>query len=75
MPWDFTVTKGRRAGEKTTIPVPSQWEQHGFGTCNYGESPAPKADEHGLYSTRFTVPPEWKDRRVRLVFEGVMTDA
>ena len=75
VPWDFTVTKGRRAGEKTTIPVPSQWEQHGFGTYNYGKSPAPKADEQGLYSTRFTVPPEWKDRRVRLVFEGVMTDA
>ena len=62
MPWDFTVTRGRRAGEKTT-------------TYDFNKSPAPKADEHGLYSTRFTLPPEWKDQRMRLVFEGVMTVA
>ena len=75
VPWEFSVTKGRRAGEKTTIPVPSNWEQHGFGTYNYGESPMGKADEHGLYRTRFTVPADWKDLRVRVVFDGVMTDA
>lgn len=75
VPWEFSVTKGRRAGEQTTIPVPSNWEQHGFGTYNYGESPAGKADEHGLYKTRFTVPDSWKGRRIRVVFDGVMTDA
>ncbi|GAA5121444.1 hypothetical protein JIN84_00730 [Luteolibacter yonseiensis] len=75
VPWDFTVTKGRRAGEATTIPVPSNWEQHGFGSYNYGESPGGKADEHGIYKTRFTVPENWKGRRVRIVFDGVMTDA
>ncbi|NQX00476.1 beta-galactosidase, partial [bacterium] len=73
--WEFSVTQGRRAGEKTTIPVPSNWEQHGFGTYNYGESPAGKADEHGIYTTRFRVPDSWKGRRIRLVFDGVMTDA
>ncbi len=73
--WEFTVTKGRKAGERTTIPVPSQWDQQGFGSYNYGNSPGPKSDEHGLYRTRFSVPHEWKGRRVRLVFEGVMTDA
>jgi len=75
VPWEFSVTKGRRAGEWTTIPVPSNWEQQGFGTYNYGESPGAKADEHGLYRLRFSVPDEWKGRRVRLVFDGVMTDA
>ncbi len=75
VPWEFSVTKGRRAGEQTTIPVPSNWEQHGFGTYNYGESPVGKADEHGIYKTRFTVPDSWKDRRIRVVFDGVMTDA
>jgi hypothetical protein len=74
VPWEFSVTGGRRAGEWTTIAVPSNWEQHGFGTYNYGQEKN-KADEHGLYRMRFAVPPEWKGRRIRLVFDGVMTDA
>ena len=74
VPWEFSVTGGRRAGESTTIPVPSNWEQQGFGTYNYGQEPVTKAAEHGLYRTRFTVPGAWKGRRIRLVFEGVMTD-
>ncbi|ESQ87365.1 hypothetical protein ABAC460_20285 [Asticcacaulis sp. AC460] len=73
--WEFSVTGGRRAGEQTTIPVPSMWEQHGFGTYSYGQQGQPRADEHGLYKHRFTAPAEWKGKRVRLVFEGVMTDA
>ncbi|MEO7100676.1 MAG: glycoside hydrolase family 2 TIM barrel-domain containing protein [Luteolibacter sp.] len=75
VPWEFSVTKGRRAGEKTTIPVPSNWEQQGFGSYNYGDSPSAKADEHGLYRIKFSVPDEWAGRRIRVVFNGVMTDA
>ena len=74
VPWEFTVSAGRRAGEQTTIPVPSNWELQGFGTYNYGQEPT-KSDERGLYRLRFTIPPEWKGRRIRLVFDGVMTDA
>ena len=74
VPWEFTVTGGRRAGEATTIPVPSQWEQQGFGTYNYGQD-QDKAAEHGLYRTRFPVPAEWRGRRIQIVFDGVMTDA
>ncbi|MDR0352114.1 MAG: DUF4981 domain-containing protein, partial [Opitutaceae bacterium] len=74
IPWEFTVSDGRRAGEKTTIPVPSQWEQHGFGAYNYG-SELNKAGERGLYRTRFRVPAAWRDCRIRLVFGAVMTDA
>lgn len=74
VPWEFTVTGGRRAGEKTTIPVPSNWELHGFGEYHYGQQRV-KSDEHGLYRTGFAVPPEWKGRRIWLVFDGVMTDA
>jgi hypothetical protein len=76
VPWEFSVTGGRRAGEWTTIPVPSNWEQQGFGAYNYGEeTPGNRATEHGLYRLRFRVPDAWKDgRRVRLVFDGVMTD-
>jgi hypothetical protein len=75
VPWDFTVTGGRRAGEHTTIPVPSVWEQHGFGAYSYGYQSSPRADEHGLYHLKFTPPADWKGQRIRLVFEGVMTDA
>ncbi len=74
VPWEFSVTGGRRAGEQTTIPVPSNWELQGFGTFNYGQEQN-KASEHGLYRLRFAVPTEWKGRRIRLVFDGVMTDA
>ncbi|MBP7140478.1 MAG: hypothetical protein KBA71_01115 [Opitutaceae bacterium] len=73
VPWDFQVTGGRRAGEKATIPVPSHWEQHGFGTYNYGQDDN-RASEHGLYRTRFHIPSEWKGRRINLVFDGSMTD-
>ncbi len=72
--WEFSVTAGRRAGEQTTIPVPSNWEQHGFGNYDYGQGSVQKSAEHGLYRLRFAVPESWKGRRIRLVFEGAMTD-
>jgi hypothetical protein len=75
VPWNFTVTGGRRAGEAATIPVPSNWELQGFGTYNYGQEMEHKADEHGHYRVNFSVPGEWKGRTIRLVFDGVMTDA
>lgn len=71
--WDFQVTGGRRAGEKTTIPVPSNWEQQGFGSYNYGQDEN-RSSEHGLYRTRFQVPAAWRGRRINLVFDAVMTD-
>jgi hypothetical protein len=73
VPWEFTVTGGRRAGEKATIPVPSQWELQGFGSYNYGQD-AGKSEEHGLYRTTFHAPAEWRGRRLFLVFDGAMTD-
>jgi hypothetical protein len=72
--WEFFCTAGRNSGKWTTIPVPSQWELHGFGRYNYGHDEDP-SDEQGLYRHRFAVPAAWQDRRVDLVFEGVMTDA
>ena len=73
--WDFMVTGGMRAGEHATIPVPSNWELQGFGAYNYGQDPAPKANEHGLYRRRFSVPAAWAGKKLSIVFEGVMTDA
>ncbi|TCP36629.1 glycoside hydrolase family 2 TIM barrel-domain containing protein [Sphingomonas sp. BK235] len=75
VPWDFTIDTGRRAGERATIPVPSNWQQHGFGTYAFGQTDGPRSGGRATYRRRFAVPLAWKDRRVRLIFDGVMTDA
>ncbi|NOY78872.1 MAG: glycoside hydrolase family 2, partial [Calditrichaeota bacterium] len=71
--WQFKVTGGRQANEWTTIPVPSNWELQGFGAYNYGHD-HPKSREKGFYRTYFTVSAQWKQKRIFIVFEGVMTD-
>jgi hypothetical protein len=84
VPWEFFCTGGRHSGAWTKIPVPSCWELQGFGTYDYGvwhrndggnPHPPPLPDEQGRYRREFTAPAEWSGRVVRLVFEGVMTDA
>ncbi|AWB65840.1 glycoside hydrolase family 2 [Saccharobesus litoralis] len=73
--WDFKCSKGRKCGEWAKIPVPSNWEQHGFGNYNYGhDKPEEKHDEVGTYKTTFFAPKEWQQKHVRLVFEGSMTE-
>ncbi|PSL07372.1 beta galactosidase small subunit [Cecembia rubra] len=76
--WDFMVDGGRRAGEWAKIPVPSNWELHGFGTYNYGHDHNNKdrvlGKERGFYKYEFDVPDSWKGQMVKLVFEGAMTD-
>lgn len=71
--WDFYCTEGRNSGEWTKIKVPSCWELEGFGTYNYGYE-RNKASEKGLYRTTFTLPKNWKNKRIFIVFEGSMTD-
>lgn len=71
--WDFRCTEGRKSGEWGKINVPSCWEMEGYGTFNYGHD-KPKAAESGLYKTTFTLPADWKGKRIFLVFEGSMTD-
>ena len=77
--WEFYCTAGRRGGAWAKIPVPSNWEQHGFGAYNFGrpydEKKNPVAREQGRYRRHFFVPASWRGRVVRIVFEGVMTDA
>lgn len=79
VPWDFYCTAGRRSGAWSKIPVPSNWEQHGFGAYNFGrpfdETKNPVAREQGRYRLRFDVPAGWRGKVVRIVFDGVMTDA
>ena len=70
--WDFFCTEGRKSGQWTKIPVPSNWELQGFGTYNYGHDKI-KANEQGLYKHEF-VAGNWRNKRVLIVFEGSMTD-
>ncbi|GAB3641178.1 glycoside hydrolase family 2 protein [Spirosoma arcticum] len=71
--WEFQCTAGRNSGKWTTIPVPSNWELQGFGNYDYGFG---KEDslEVGLYRHSFTVPANWQQKRVFIVFDGSMTD-
>jgi hypothetical protein len=73
--WDFYCTEGRKSGEWTKIPVPSCWEQHGFGTYNYGhDADEIRGKEKGLYRLDFFADADWKNKTIRIVFEGSMTD-
>lgn len=71
--WDFFCTAGRNSGLWTKIKVPSCWELEGFGEYNYGYEKV-KSSEKGLYKTSFTIPKDWKDKRIFIVFDGSMTD-
>ena len=71
--WDFYCTKGRKSGQWTKIKVPSNWELQGFGNYDYGHVKQ-KHDETGKYKYQFEAPASFKDKTVRIVFEGVMTD-
>jgi beta-galactosidase/beta-glucuronidase len=70
--WDFYCTGGRKSGSWTKIPVPSNWEQQGFGTYNYGHDKV-KANEQGLYKYEFASN-GFTGKKVFIVFEGSMTD-
>lgn len=78
--WDFFCTGGRNSEKWTSIQVPSNWEQQGFGNYNFGRDNVNYgknfqfADEKGLYKLQFNVPAEWKNKEINIVFEGSMTD-
>lgn len=77
--WDFCCSGGRNNGTWQKIAVPSCWEMQGFGEYTYGryylKKGAKPSDESGIYKYRFSIPNEWKEKCVKLTFEGVMTDA
>jgi len=73
--WQFYCTAGSNSGKWTTIPVPSNWELHGFGEYKYGFSKeSSRLNEKGRYKYEFRVPSSWKGKVVQIVFEGAMTD-
>ncbi|MEM9528275.1 MAG: glycoside hydrolase family 2, partial [Bacteroidota bacterium] len=71
--WEFRCSEGRNSGIWTTIPVPSHWEQHGFGSYNYGrEKKETHSTERGEYRYRFTPTASLAGKHLNLVFDGVM---
>jgi hypothetical protein len=74
VPWRFFCTTGHQSGYWTNLPVPSNWELHGFGTLSYHKDPTNAWDEKGLYQLDFFMPTQGPGQRGFLVFEGVMTD-
>lgn len=72
--WKFKVSSGNRAGQWSTLPVPSQWDVHGFGTLNYRKDLPEAFNETGFYEHEFLAEKKWSGQRVFLVFEGAMTD-
>jgi len=74
--WEFYCTGGMNSGKWTTIAVPSCWELQGFGKYDYGLAKDDvRGKEEGMYKYSFSVPSSWKNKIVKIVFEGVMTDA
>ncbi|MCH5346621.1 MAG: hypothetical protein J1E63_05890, partial [Muribaculaceae bacterium] len=76
--WGFFCTGGQNSNRHDSIDVPCNWELQGYGDYTYGrwyknkgEKPS---DETGIYTLDFDVPVEATDRRVNIVFDGVMTD-
>lgn len=73
VPWEFMVNNGRKAGQWSTIPVPSCWEMQGFGTYSYYQD-VKDANETGMYKHNFTVSPSQRGKKIFLVFEASMTE-
>ncbi|KAG9456219.1 hypothetical protein H6P81_000727 [Aristolochia fimbriata] len=63
-----------------TLPVPSNWQMHGFDKPIYtnvlypfpvNPPKVPADNPTGCYRTHFSIPTEWTGRRILLHFEGV----
>ena len=64
------------------VPVPSNWQMLGYGIPRYLAADYPfdktnppytpeETNETGSYLTTFTIPEDWQDRQVFIVFDGV----
>ena len=77
--WDFFCSKGQNSRKWRKIEVPCNWELQGYGNYTYGRwytVPGEKpSDETGTYRHKFKASNSWKDQRVKIYFDGVMTDA
>lgn len=79
-PDDFEQPEFSGAEEWADIPVPSNWQLHGYGIPHYSSCPypfpvdpphVPDRNPTGCYRRSFALPAGWNGRRVFLTFEGV----
>jgi len=79
VPEDFAA-EGTSTAEWDSIPVPSNWQMHGYGHPHYTnvnypypvDPPyVPQENPVGLYRRTFHVPAQWDGRQTFLVFDGV----
>ena len=76
--WQFRCSAGQTRGAWHPIGVPCCWELQGFGDYTYGrwytvKGAAPSTEE-GIYRRSFNVPAAWRGQRVKIFFDGAMTD-
>ncbi|MHB9106182.1 MAG: beta-galactosidase, LacZ type [Armatimonadota bacterium] len=73
-------TAGYDASAWDTLPVPSNWQLHGYGRPQYVNvlypfpvlpPSIPRENPVGCYRRAFTLPESWDDRAVFLRFDGV----
>ncbi|WNS46669.1 glycoside hydrolase family 2 TIM barrel-domain containing protein [Paenibacillus sp. MMS20-IR301] len=62
------------------LPVPANWQLHGYGQPHYSSCPypfpvdpphVPALNPTGCYRTEFQLREDWADKEITLVFEGV----
>ncbi len=77
---DLDFTQRARMDDWATIPIPSHWQLHGYGSPAYTnvrypipmDPPrVPTENPTGDYQRSFDVPADWAGARVLLRFEGV----
>lgn len=71
--WSFKYVPGPAPAQFdgpgwSSIPVPANWELHGFAEPVYGDH---LKEGQGLYRRSFRVPATWRGQQVFLRFEGV----
>ncbi|MDR6878710.1 beta-galactosidase [Bacillus sp. 3255] len=68
------------AADWAKLPVPSNWQLHGYGRPHYSSCPypfpinpplVPNQNAVGCYRTQFELRKGWEHRKVHLTFEGV----
>ncbi|HEX5153018.1 MAG TPA: glycoside hydrolase family 2 TIM barrel-domain containing protein [Parafilimonas sp.] len=61
--WNFQISTGKN---QSTIQVPGEWEMQGF-TVNEGET--------AVYTKALNIPADWKNKKIKLRFDGVSSHA
>lgn len=76
--WEFFCSGGQNSGKWKKIEVPCNWELQGFGEYTYGRWYTIKgerpSDETGIYRYKFESPATTPGERIKIFFDGVMTD-